>query len=308
MANDYDVLVIGGGLAGLTAGMFAARYGLRTGLIEQMMGGAQIINIENIENFPGFPQGIAGAELAPAAQEQAMNAGTEFIMAEASAISRDGQHRVVATDGGDYRAKAVILASGSSLRRLGIPGEEEMYGRGVSQCATCDGPLYTGQVVGVVGGGDSAADEALTLAQYAERVLLFHRQEQLDAQMALQDRLNQSRKIEVVWNSRVEAVLGEDTVSAVRVRNVVTNLENVVDLSGLFVYVGLTPNSQLVKGLVKLDNAGHIPVNISMETEVPGLYAAGDIRQRSASQLVTSAGDGATAAIAAFKYISSKDW
>ena len=308
MANDYDVLVIGGGLAGLTAGMFTARYGLKTGLIEQMMGGAQIINIENIENFPGFPQGIAGAELAPAAQEQAMNAGTEFIMAESSAISRDGQHRVVATDGGDYRAKAVILASGSSLRRLGIPGEEEMYGRGVSQCATCDGPLYTGQVVGVVGGGDSAADEALTLAQYAERVLLFHRQEQLDAQMALQDRLNQSRKIEVVWNSLVEAVLGEDTVSAVRVRNVVTNLENVVDLSGLFVYVGLTPNSRLVKDLVKLDNAGHIPVNISMETEVPGLYAAGDIRQRSASQLVTSAGDGATAAIAAFKYISSKDW
>ena len=126
--------------------------------------------------------------------------------------------------------------------------------------------------------------------------------------MALQDRLHQSRKIEVVWNSRVEAVLGEDTVSAVRVRNVVTNLENVVDLSGLFVYVGLTPNSQLVKGLVKLDNAGHIPVNISMETEVPGLYAAGDIRQHSASQLVTSAGDGATAAIAAFKYISSKEW
>ncbi len=308
MANDYDVLVIGGGLAGLTAGMFAARFGLRTGLIEQMMGGAQIINIENIENFPGFPQGIAGAELAPAAQEQAMNAGAEFIMSEATAITRDGQHRVVATDGGDYRAKAVIVASGSALKKLGIPGEDEMYGRGVSHCATCDGPLYTGQVVGVVGGGDSAADEALTLAQYAERVLLFHRQEQLDAQMALQDRVHQSRKIEVVWNSQVEAVLGEDTVSAVRVRNVVTNLENVVDLSGLFVYVGLTPNSQLVKGMVKLDNAGHIPVNISMETEVPGLYAAGDIRQRSASQLVASAGDGATAAIAAFKYIGSKEW
>ena len=139
-----------------------------------------------------------------------MNAGTVFIMAVATAISRDGQHRVVATDGGDYRAKAVIVASGSSLRRLGIPGEEEMYGRGVSQCATCDGPLYTGQVVGVVGGGDSAADEALTLTQYADRVLLFHHQAQLDTQMALQDRLHQSRKIEVVWNSRVEAVLGED--------------------------------------------------------------------------------------------------
>ncbi|MCH7606816.1 MAG: FAD-dependent oxidoreductase, partial [Chloroflexi bacterium] len=160
MAKDYELLVVGGGLAGLTAGMFGARYGLKTGLIEQMMGGAQIINVENIENFPGFPQGIPGAELAPAVQEQAMNAGVEFMMAEVSGVSRDGPYKVVATDAGDHRAKAVIVAAGSTLRRLGIPGEEEMYGRGVSQCATCDGPLYMGQVVGVVGGGDSAADEA----------------------------------------------------------------------------------------------------------------------------------------------------
>jgi thioredoxin reductase (NADPH) len=308
LANDYDVLVVGGGLAGLTAGMFGARYGLKTGLIEQMMGGAQIINIEKIENFPGFPQGIAGAELAPAVQEQAMDAGTEFIMAEATVVSRDGKYKIIATDAGDYRAKAVILAAGSTLRKMGIPGEEEMYGRGVSQCATCDGPLYMGQVVGVVGGGDSAADEALTLTQYAGRVLLFHKRQQLTAQKVLVDRVNQERRIEVVYNSSVEAVLGEDTVSGVRVRNVVTNMENVVDLTGLFVYVGLEPNSRLVQGLVKLDNAGHIPVNVSMETEVPGLYAAGDIRQNSASQLVTSAGDGATAAIAAFKYINSQTW
>ena len=308
MANDYDVLVIGGGLAGLTAGMFAARYGLRTGLIERMMGGAQIINIENIENFPGFPQGIAGAELAPAAQEQAMNAGAEFIMSVATAISRDGQHRVVATDGGDYRAKAVIVASGSSLKTLGIPGEEEMFGRGVSHCATCDGPLYMDQVVGVVGGGDSAADEALTLTQYADHVLLFHRRDQLRAQQALQDRLHNHPKIEVVWNAMLEEVLGETTVSGVRVRNVITNLENLVELSGLFVYVGLEPNSQLVSGLIRLDNAGHIPVNTSMETEEPGLYAAGDIRQNSAAQLVSAAGDGATAAVAAFKYIRGRTW
>ena len=308
MANDYDVLVVGGGLAGLTAGMFGARYGLKTGLIEQMMGGAQIINIEKIENFPGFPQGIAGAELAPAVQEQAMDAGVEIIMAEATGVSRDGNYKVVATDGGEYRAKAVILAGGSTLRKLGIPGEEEMYGRGVSQCATCDGPLYMGQVIGVVGGGDSAADEALTLTQYADRVLLFHKKELLDAQQVLQDRVHQDRGIEVVYNSSIEAVLGEDTVSGVRVRNVVTNIENVVDLTGLFVYVGLEPNSRLLQGLVKLDNAGHVPVNVSMETEVPGLYAAGDIRQQSASQLVTSAGDGATAAIAAFKYINSQSW
>ena len=308
MANDYDVLVIGGGLAGLTAGVFAARHGLKTGLVERMMGGAQIINVEKIENFPGFPQGISGAELGPAVQEQAMDAGAEMILAEATGVSRDGQYKLVATDAGDYRAKTVIVAAGSNFRQLGIPGEEELFGRGVSHCATCDGPLYNREVVGVIGGGDSAADEAITLSAFAERVLVFHRREQLRAQKILQERLHENRKIEVVWNSTVQEVLGEETVSGVRVRNVVTNLENVVDLTGLFLYVGLEPGAELVRGLVKLDNAGHIPVNISMETEVPGLYAAGDIRQRSASQLVTSAGDGATAAIAAFGYIKSKDW
>ena len=229
-------------------------------------------------------------------------------MAEATGISRDGQYKVVSTDAGDYRAKTVIVAAGSTLRRLGIPGEDEFYGRGVSQCATCDGPLYTRQVVGVVGGGNSAADEAITLTQYAERVLLFHRRDQLRAQKALQDRIHNDRKIEVVWNSDIEEIVGQETVSGVGVRNVVTNLKNLVDLSGLFVYVGLEPNSQLVRGLVKVDNAGHIPVNISMETEVPGVYAIGDIRQNSVAQLVSAAGDGATAALTAFRYVKNQDW
>ncbi len=308
MASDYDVLIIGGGLAGLTAGMYAARYGLNTGLIEQMMGGAQIINIEKIENFPGFPEGISGAELAPSVQEQAMDAGAEFIMTEATSVSRDGDYRVVSCDGDSYRAKAVIVAAGSQLRQLGIPGEEEFNGRGVSHCATCDGPMYMGEVVGVVGGGDSAADEALTLTEYAGRVLLFHRRDQLRAQRVLQDRLARHPKIEILWNTVVEEILGEDTVSGVRARNVVTNLDSVLELSGLFVYVGLEPNSELVKGLAKLDNAGHIQVGLSMETSVPGLYAAGDIRQNSVAQLVSSAGDGATAAIAAFHYIRGKHW
>ncbi|MCH7712196.1 MAG: FAD-dependent oxidoreductase [Chloroflexi bacterium] len=308
MANDYDVLIVGGGLAGMTAGLYAARHGMRTAIIEKMMGGAQIINIEKIEDFPGFPQGISGAELGPAVQEQAMDAGVEFVIAEASNVSRDGEYKVVTSDAGEHRAKSVIVAAGSSLRKLGIPGEEELFGRGVSQCATCDGPFFMDQVVGVVGGGDSAVDEALTLTGYTERVLLFHRSEQLRAQRVLQDRLNENTKIEVVWNTVVERVLGEDAVTGVQVRNVVTNLENQVDLSGLFIYVGLEPGSQMVKDLVKLDNAGHIPVNISMETEIPGLYAVGDIRQNSASQLVSSAGDGATAAIAAYNYIRGREW
>lgn len=307
-ANDYDVLVIGAGLAGMTAAMYASRYGMRTGLMERMMGGAQIINIENIENFPGFPQGVSGAELGPAVQEQAMDAGAEFIMGEVESISRDGDFKLVETDSGGYRAKAVIVAAGSSLRQLGIPGEEEMFGRGVSHCATCDGPLYMDQVVGVVGGGDSAVDEALTLTEYADRVLLFHRRDQLRAHQAIQDRLLNNRKIEVVWNTVVEEVLGEDTVTAVRTRDVATNAENAVSLTGLFVYVGLEPNSSLVSNLVEVDNAGHIPVNISMETPVAGLYAVGDIRQNSVSQLASAVGDGATAAISAFNFIRTKGW
>ena len=308
MADNYDVLIVGGGVAGMTAGMYAANYGLRTGIVERMMGGASIINIEKIDNFPGFPEGISGAELGPAVQEQAMNAGADFIMGETSKITKDGDYRVVVSDAGEARAKAVIIAAGSTLRQLGIPGEEEYFGRGVSQCATCDGPLYMNQVVAVAGGGDSAADEAITLTEYCERVLLIHRTDQLSAQQSLIDRVGENRKIEVVWNTVVEEVLGANTVSGLRLRNTVTNMENAMELAGLFVYIGLEPNSGLVDGLLKTDNAGHIPTNVSMETEVPGVYAIGDLRQNSSSQLVSAAGDGATAAVAAFKYISSKSW
>ena len=308
MANEYDVLIVGGGLAGLTAGMYAARYGLHTAIIEQMMGGAQIINLEKIEDFPGFPEGISGAELGPAAQEQAMDAGAKFIMAEANNVSKDGDYKVVHSDAGDYRAKTVIMAAGSSLRKMGIPGEDEFYGRGVSHCATCDGPMFMGETVGVVGGGDSAADEALTLTEYAGKVMLFHRRDEFRAQKVLQDRLVRNPKVEIVWNALVQEIIGEDTVSGVQIRNHITNFEETIGLTGMFVYVGLEPNSALVHGVAKTDNSGHIQVNLSMETSLPGLYAVGDIRQNSASQLVTAAGDGATAAISAFQYIKNKRW
>ena len=308
MAKEYDVLIVGGGLAGLTAGIYAARYGLNTAIIEQMMGGAQIINLEKIENFPGFPEGISGAELGPAAQEQAMDVGVEFIMAEAHNVSKDGDYKVVHSDAGDYRAKTVIMAAGSSLRKMGIPGEDEFYGRGVSHCATCDGPMFMGETVGVVGGGDSAADEALTLTEYAGKVMLFHRRDEFRAQKVLQDRLIRNPKVEIVWNALVQEIIGEDTVSGVQIRNHITNLEETIGLTGMFVYVGLEPNSALVNGVAKTDNSGHVQVNLSMETSLPGLYAVGDIRQNSASQLVTAAGDGATAAISAFQYIKNKRW
>jgi len=308
LANDYDVLIIGGGLAGLTASIYSARYGLSTGVIELMMGGASIINLEKIENFPGFVEGISGAELGPAAQEQAMNVGVDFIMAEATGIKTDGDYKVVSTDSGDYRAKAVIVAAGSQLRHLGIPGEEEFNGRGVSHCATCDGPMFMGETVGVVGGGDSAADEALTLTEYAEKVMVFHRRDELRAQKILQDRLLRNPKIEMVWNAELQEIIGEDTVSGVKIKNVVTNHEETIGLTGLFVYVGLEPNSGIAAAVSKTDNAGHIDVNLSMETSTQGVYAVGDIRQSSARQLVASAGDGATAAVGAFNYIRSKTW
>jgi thioredoxin reductase (NADPH) len=305
--QDFDVLIIGGGMAGLTAGIYASRYGLNTAIVEQMMAGAQIINLEKIENFPGFPQGIAGYELGPATQEQAMDAGVEVLMDTAVRVSTDGDYlRIDGDSGSSYRGKAVIMAAGSSLRSLGIPGEEEFDGRGVSHCATCDGPLYMGQTVAVVGGGDSAADEALTLTEYTERVILFVRGDALGAQQILQDRIASEPKIEVRYNTEVVEIVGEGTVTGVRINN--ADGETVEPVSGLFIYVGLDPNSAAVTDLVSVDNAGHIPVGLSMETPQPGLYAAGDIRQQSAAQLVASAGDGATAAIAAFRYINGKDW
>ena len=306
MADEYDVVIVGAGVAGLTAGMYAARYGLRTVVVERMMPGNQVINVDRIENFPGFPQGISGAELVPLIQEQATDSGAEFLMGEVTGVVLEGSRKVVATTAGSYRTKALIVAAGSTLRTLGIPGEEELFGSGVSHCATCDGPMFAGEVVGVVGGGDSASDEAIALTEYVDRVIMFHRRDRLDAQAVLRERLMGHSKIEMVLNTVVESVLGDSLVTGVEVRNVITNLADRVELTGLFVYVGLEPNTEFLRGTLKLDNAGHVPVDLRMETAVPGIYAAGDIRQQSSSQFASAAGDGATAAVAAYRYISGR--
>ena len=307
-AQDYDVAIVGGGPAGLTAGIYCSRYGLRTVIIEKMMGGAQVINAERIENYSGLPNGIPGAEFGPMLQDHAMKAGASVKLAEANRVGLSGDHRTVSTDDGDILAKAVIIAAGSSLRKLGIPGEDGYTGNGVSHCATCDGPLFSGTVVGVVGGGDTAADEALTLTKYVERVILFHRRDRLRAQQVLQDRVRTNTKIETVWNTEVRQIVGTNTVTGVQVRNVVTRLDNEVDLAGLFIYIGLEPNSAMVRDVVRVDRAGHIEVDAWMQTSRQGIFAAGDIRQGSAAQLITSAGDGATAAIAAHRYIAGVQW
>ncbi len=202
-----------------------------------------------------------------------------------------------------HLAKAVIVATGSSLKELGVPGEAKLTGHGVSHCASCDGPLYNGQVVGVVGGGDSALQEALTLANYTERVLLFHQGDEFSAQQTYRQRVLSEAKITPRYRTVIEEVLGDDGVSGVRVRDLASGEKSQVDLAGLFVYVGMKPNTEILKNIVALSATGHVPTDVSMKTEIHGLYAVGDIRQDSASQAITSAGDGATAAIAAFRYI-----
>jgi len=300
---DYDVVIVGSGLAGLTAGLFTARHGLSTLVLESNIPGGHLINIEKIEDFPGFPEGIAGYDLCPTVQRQAANQGAEFERSEVERLEADGSFwRVVTSDDG-HRAKAVIVATGSSLKNLGVPGEEKLMGRGVSHCASCDGPLYNGQTVGVVGGGDSALQEALTLANYAERVLIFHDGEKFSAQQTHVHRVTGNSKVTPHYRTVVEEILGNDVVTGVRVRDTKTIEVTQLDLSGVFVYVGMSPNTSLLRNLLRLSETGHVPTDAWMRTERPGLFAAGDIRQDSAAQAITSAGDGATAAIAAHRYI-----
>ncbi|MYE53805.1 MAG: thioredoxin-disulfide reductase [Chloroflexi bacterium] len=301
----YDVIIIGGGAAGLTAGIYTCRAGLKTLMLEKLMPGGQVINAESIENFPGFPDGISGAEIGPLMQQQAMRYGLEIQLGEVDELVQNGDNWRVSAWGNDHTGKAVIIAGGSTLRRLGIPGEEELYGAGVSYCATCDGGFFMNQTVGVVGGGDSALDEALVLTEYASKVILFHRRDAFTGEKILQERVLSSPKIEVRWNTSVNEILGDDQVEGLAVVDEQSGETSRIDLSGVFIYVGLDPNTDYLQDLLPLDNGGHIPTDIWMGTPARGVFAAGDIRQNSAAQLVSAAGDGATAAIAARRYVEA---
>ncbi len=303
--QDCDVAVIGAGVAGLTAALHTARYGLKTVVVDQSGVGGQIINAEKIENFPGFPQGISGIELGPALQEQAEAAGTEFMLDTAERVEVDGAHRIVHCASEALRARAVIVAAGSALRPLGIPGEERLKGMGVSHCASCDGPLFRGQAVCVIGGGDSALDEALTLAPHASRVTIVHRGEALSAQQALQTRLAETKYIEVLLNAAVDEIEGGNAVTGLKLKDTKTGEVRTLETRGVFVFVGLEPNTAFLRGTVKLDAAGHIDTDMLMRTSADGIFAAGDIRSHSVAQLASVAGDGATAAVSAFRYVKS---
>ena len=307
--RDFDLVIIGAGVAGLTAATFAGRDGLKLAVVERMGPGGQIINAERIENFPGFPQGKGGHELGPLLHEQAEAAGAEFVLdtVEAMEPSEAGvEHHIVRAAGESFKARAVIVAAGSALRSLGIPGEEKFLGRGVSHCASCEGAFFAGQHVCVIGGGDSALDEALVLAGHASRVTVLHRGERLDAQRALRDRVAANRKIEIALQTMVDEIVGEQAVSGVRLRDVRTGTSRLAPVNGVFVYVGLEPNTAFLRGVLALDAAGHIEVDIMMRTSLAGVFAAGDIRAGSVAQLAAAAGDGATAAISAFRYLTAR--
>ncbi len=304
--RDHELIVIGAGVAGLTAAAFAGRYGLDVVVVERLGAGGQIANAERIENFPGFPQGIAGHELGPLLHEQAEAAGAGFVLDEVERLETDGDHRIVRAAGESLRAPAIIIAAGSRLHSLPVAGAKRWLGKGVSHCASCDGAFFAGQEVCVVGGGDSALDEALILATHASRVTLLHRSRRPTAQRALVDRAGACGNIEIIPEAVVEDILGEETVSGIRWRDQSTGAVATKAVRGVFVYVGLEPNTAFLRGVVALDAAGHVETDAMMRTSLRGVFAAGDIRKNSVAQLAAAAGDGATAAISAFRYLRNE--
>jgi thioredoxin reductase (NADPH) len=304
---DYDVIIIGAGPAGLCAALYTGRAKLRTLVIDKLIPGGQILNTELIEDYPGF-ESILGPDLAAKMQAHAEKFGAQIVMDEVIAVRSegpDGRVKVVQTYEREYRCKAVIVTAGGSPVKLGIPGEEKLNARGVSYCAVCDGPFFQSRVLAVVGGGDAAVEEGTYLTKYASKVYLIHRRDQLRAQKILQDRLFANPKAEVIWDTVAEEIVGEQAVTGIRLRNVKTGETRTLDVGGVFIFIGFQPNSDVLKGQVQLDAGGHIITNQLMETGVPGIYAAGDIRQQLARQVTTAVGDATTAAIAAEKYIEA---
>ncbi len=306
MAETYDLIIIGGGPAGLTAYLYAARARLKTLLLEKLSPGGQVLTIDFIENYPGFPDGIRGWELIEKFVAQVEKLGLERLNAEVNSLTLEDNWKVITlANGQSLKTKAVIVATGASPRRLGIPGEQELVGKGVSYCATCDGPFFTDQVVAVVGGGNTAVQEAIFLTKFAKKVYLIHRRDQLRAQKILQERALANEKIEFIWNTVVKEVIGKDYVEAVRLFNRVTEEERLLPVDGLFIFVGLAPQTSFLEGLLELDERGFIVTDAEMRTNVPGIFAAGDVRSKACRQIITAAGDGAVAAYMAEHYIAN---
>ena len=309
MSRSCQVAIIGAGPAGLAAGLYAARSGLSTIILEMAFPGRQIANAARVENYPGFAQGVSGMELGQYMHQQAEQSGAETLTVEVSSLvpatqSRDGSH-VVKTSEEDVSATAVIVATGARYRMLGVAGETELTGRGVSYCSTCDGPFYRGKKVAVIGGGDTAITDALELTTFASQVTVIHRRDELRAGKVLQEKARNNPKVDFLWNSVVEDVVGEPVVSSLRLKNTKNGTMSELQVDGVFVAVGSVPSTGFLGGVLPLDESGCIIVNEQMETDIAGVFAAGDVRHNSARQVITAAGDGATAALSARRYISS---
>jgi thioredoxin reductase (NADPH) len=298
----YEVITIGGGPAGLTAGLYTSRAGLNSLLVERGMVGGQMVNATLVENYPGFPVGISGVELGSLMHQQAAKYGLEVVTAEVTDIAQ-GQPYSISTTEGDFEATAIIVAAGSEYRKLGVLGEEKLSGHGVSYCATCDGFFFRGQDVAVIGGGDTAITDALELTRHAKKVYVIHRRDQLRAGQVLQQRAFAEPKMEFIWTTVVEEILGEKLLGGLKLRNVKTGQSSILEVAGVFVAVGLMPNSRTFFNIVDLDDAGHIITDETMATSAPGIFAAGDIRRNSPRQIGGAVGDGVTAATSAFKYV-----
>jgi thioredoxin reductase (NADPH) len=300
----YEVIIIGGGPAGLSAGIYTARARLDSLLIEKGLIGGQIVNAEWLDNYPGFPEGISGTKLTELMHEQATKYGLETTIAEVTSLRLQKELKVVETSNGIFKARALIIAGGCHRQKLGVPGEEEFTGKGVSYCATCDGAFFRELPVAVVGGGNAAVTEALHLTKFATKVTVIHRRDQLRATKILQEKAFSEPKIDFRWDSVVEKIEGKDLVSSLRLRNVKTGRKSNLSISGVFVSIGFIPNTEYLKSVLPLAENGAIITNGMMETEVAGIFAAGDIRQGSPRQVTTACGDGATAAIQATKFLT----
>jgi thioredoxin reductase (NADPH) len=308
VTEDFEVIVAGGGVAGLTAGLQSARAGRSTLVLAGNAPGGLLLSIEKIEGVPGFPEGIAGYDLCPMLQEQAEEAGAEVRMQELDALERSDDGWRVTADDAELHARALIFATGARLKHLDVPGEDRLQGRGISHCASCDAPLLRDRTVGVIGGGDSALQEALTLAEQVAEVIVLHRGEQLDAQATYRQRIEAHPKVTIRYRTVVEEILGDEKVQGVRAQDLNADTTEEIELGGVFIYVGLQPNTELLRDRLELDQEQRVATDAANRTELPGLLAAGYVRRGSLGQVAISAGDGANAAKAADHYLETGDW
>ena len=303
--RKYDVIIIGGGGAGLTAALYTSRAKLSTLLLEKLVPGGQIALTDMVENYPGFPEGITGGEISQRMEEQAKRYGTEVGYQEVKSIEKKGNGLEIKTGSENYSTQAVILAAGASFRTLGVSREKELTGRGVSYCATCDGAFFKNKEIVVIGGGDSAMQEGIFLTRFADQVTVIHRRDRLRASPILQERAQKNSKMHFIWDTVVDKIEGDKKVENVVLKNIKNNQTQSFKTDGVFIFIGHEPNTYFVKDFVKLDDKGYVVTDSSLRTSVPGVFAAGEIRAGAVKQLVSACGEGCEAALAAQSYLEN---